>query len=180
MNRSFDEFNRPPPVWKSIDNPTLEHDATAALRSALAETEEDEEELGTTAALWNTFQRFIIRYQYGNFMDKTIGLARSRIEAAIRESEYESLRSDAVTSLREEIREKLTEQIRTELRPAIETKLRVEMRSSVRALVVEQLNGELIELMKPAIENQLKRDLMQDQEFIAEVKAEMQRKILGI
>ena len=177
MPNNLDSFNRSAPVWKSASNPALESDATAALRTALRDSEED---YSNTAALWETFQNFVLRYQYGQFMDKVVGDAYSRIEASIRENEYESLRNKAVASLREAIREELTDEIREELRPSIETKLRLEMRSSVRATVVEQLNGELIEKMRPAVEKQLREELMRNQEFIAEVKAEMQRKILGL
>lgn len=177
MPPALDDFGREPPTWFAPENDDLQRSATAVLRDALAIAAAERSNID---ALWDTFQAFMLRYQYGEFMDQIVRSSYSRVEQAIQDNEYDALRAKAIEALRVEVREHMTKEVREKLRPEIEEQLRAELRSSVRSAVVEQLNGELLAIMKPAVERQLRSDLMGDPEFVAEVKAELQRKMLGL
>ena len=177
MSRNLDEFQRPPPVWQSQSNPSLQSDATAVLRDALTEATEDFTNINS---LWETFQSFILRYQYGEFMDKFVLDTRNRIELSIRETDYESVRDDAVSTLREEIREDMTASIRKEMQPSIEKEIREELQQTLIEIVRGELTEELLRVLKPAVEKQIRNDLLADAEFMAQVKSDLQRKILGL
>ena len=177
MSRNLDVFHRPPPVWQSTANPSLQSDATAVLREALAEAAED---FADISSLWETFQSFVLRYQYGEFMDRFVLDTRNRIELSIRETDYESVRDDAVSTLREEIREDMSASIRREMQPSIELEIRTELRLTLLDTVRAELKEELFRVMTPAIEQQIKNNLIGDPVFMAQVKSDLQRKILGL
>ena len=153
MSNPLDCFDREPPFYTDAENPTLASAATQALRKALKDASEQAAEVGE---LWDVFRSFVTRYQYGEFVSSLVEGTRSELREAIAEAERAALRGEALNALKSELRTTHAEEIRDELRQ------------------------ELLSELKPAFEKTLRAKLLADPGFIADVKAELQRKILGL
>ena len=147
-----DDFEREPPFYTDAGNPRLATAATDALRRALACASENAVEVGE---FWEIFKGFVTRYQYGEFMAAIVDQVRSDVRSAIANAEHDALRKEALIELRDQLREEHEDEF------------------------TEQLREELMVELRPAVEKTLRGKLLADPGFIADAKAELQRKILG-
>ena len=153
MSVEFDDFEREPPGYTDASNPALSIAATAALRRALARASENAVEVGE---FWEVFRDYVTRYQYGEFVASMVDGTRSEVRSAIAAAEHKALREEALEALRDQLREEHEDEF------------------------TEVLRQQLLNELRPIVEKTLRAKLLADPGFIADTRAELQRKILGI
>lgn len=153
MSVDLDDFDRKPPIYFDAVNPALAAAATDALQRALEQASENAVEVGE---FWEIFRGFVTRYQYGEFVSSMVESVRADVRRAIADAEHKALRQEALEALRDQLREQFEDELTEELRQQLSSELRVTIEKSLRA------------------------KLLADPGFIADTKAELQRKMLGL
>lgn len=161
VGADYEELTGELPEYFDRSHPQLASSATRALRGALQSSVENACEV---EGLWDVFQSFVRRHEHGVFMDALVGDLHSDIRAAIMAEKEEELREEALVMLRKTIKH----DVANDLREEVTNELRQEMLS----IIVDEI--------RPDVEAQLRAELMVSADFIASVKADLQRKMLGL
>ncbi len=169
------------PTYSDSLHPKLAESATRALRVALEKAQENGCQIQD---FWDVFQNFVCRYQHGVFVDVLVGELVGEVKAAIIDEKSEEIEAEIIEEIRDEIRKESQDaifmEVAEELRETIEDEVRSRLILEVEPLLRKELRQAIMEEIRPQVEMQLRSQLMVDPEFMASVKADLQRKILAL
>lgn len=167
--------------YHAKDHPKLGVAATRALRIAL---ERSAENACQVQDFWDVFQNFIRRHEHGTFVDALVRDLENEVREAIVLERTGELRAEIRAELRGEIREEcqgsIWEDVSNELREEIEEEVRISLIREVEPELRRTLRAAIIDEIRPEVEVKLRGELMVSADFIASVKADLQRKMLGL
>lgn len=149
------------PEYQDTKHPRLAAAATSALRAALERSAENACEV---QELWDVFQNFVRRHEHGAFVDALVG----ELHEAVRDA----IATEKMGELREDARSKVYLMVQADHGDAIRRQVADELRVEVRQQIVDEI--------RPGVEAKLREEMMINPDFIASVKADLQRKMLGL
>jgi hypothetical protein len=177
----YEEFTGELPQYRDAAHPRLALAGTRALRVAL---ERSAENACQVQDFWDVFQNFVRRHEHGTFVDTLVRDLESEVREAIILERTDELRAEVIAALHDEIREEcedaIWEEVSNELREEVEEQVRATLICEVEPELRKALRAAIIEEIRPEIEVKLRGELMVSADFIASVKADLQRKMLGL
>jgi hypothetical protein len=177
----YEELTGELPQYHDVDHPQLALAGTRALRVAL---ERSAENACQVQDFWDVFQDFVCRHEHGTFVDALVRGLESEVREAIVLERTDELRAAIVIELRDEIRKEcegaVWEDVTNDLREEIEEQVRAKLIREVEPELRKALRATIIEEIRPEVEVKLRGELMVSADFIASVKADLQRKMLGL
>lgn len=177
----YEELTGELPQYRDADHPRLALAGTRALRVAL---ERSAENACQVQDFWDVFQNFIRRHEHGTFVDSLVRDLESEVREAIVLERTDELRAEIRAELRDEIRKEcqdtIWEQVSNELRDEVEDLVRATLIHEVEPELRKALRAAITEEIRPEVEVKLRGELMVSADFIASVKVELQRKMLGL
>lgn len=169
------------PEYQDARHPHLAAAATRALRVAL---ERSRESGCQVQDFWDVFQNFVRRHECGTFVDSMVRDLENEVREAIVLERTDELRDEIRAELHDEIRKEckdsIWEKVSNELREEIEEEVRITLIREVEPELRKELRAAITEEIRPEIEVKLRGELMVSADFIASVKADLQRKMLGL
>jgi len=177
----YEELTEKFPEYQDRDHPQLAAASTRALRVAL---ERSVENAYNVQDFWDVFQNFVREYEHGAFVDALVSDLTDEVRAAVVMERTEELRQELIEELRKEIRKEcadsIFEEVSEELREVVEEQVRSKLIREVEPVMRRELRTLIVEEIRPEVEVKLRGELMTDADFIASVKADLQRKILAL
>lgn len=178
---SCEEFTDELPKYHDRDHPQVALAGTRALRAALERSSENACQLQD---FWDVFQNFIRQHEHGAFVDVLVSELAFELRTAVWAERTDEFKQELIEELREEIRKECADtilsEVSTELREEVEAQVRTTLIREVEPVLRRELRAVIIEEIRPEVEVKLRGELMTDADFIASVKADLQRKILGL
>lgn len=160
-DNDYKELSGEFPEYQDAEHPRLAAAATSALRAALERSAENAWEVQD---LWDVFQNFVRRHEHAAFVDALV--------AGLHEEVRDAIATEKMGELRDDARNKVYLMVQADHGDAIRRAVADELRAELKQQIIEEI--------RPGIAEQIRNELMASAEFIASVKADLQRKILGL
>lgn len=163
------------PDWVARSDPEFRKIVTNMLHSDLENASRTRH---SSADLWQVFEAFLRRYMYTEFLDEVSITTHSRLVQAVTSEDPAKLRAEAVELIKLKLYPKIREEVSGSLRASLTNELQGTIRTEIEQQLREEVRAKLLAEMRPLIATELKRDLLNDSKLIAEVKAELNQRIL--
>ena len=178
---TYEELSGEYPSYKDTECPQLAFAATRALRVSL---DRSVESACTVQDFWEVFQNFVRRYEHGIFIESLVDGLKNDIREALILEKTSEIRAEILAELRDEIRKEceatIFEDVSQELREEVEEQVRAKLIREEEPALRQELRAQIIDEIRPQVEVKLRGELIVSADFIASVKADLQRKILGL